>query len=145
MTVEAFSFIYEVILIQPIRAVWKGNSLSLSLVFIGIRKHYSEWKKHRPFTIFMLYRSGLFAVCSIARISSTKGLQLMIISVYKIVTNVYQCFSKPKKTSSNVLFCPKPKYIQFTVIDECRKRNIFTFKKLESENFDFGFYYLLSK
>ena len=38
---------------------------------------------------------------------------------------------------SNVLFCPQPKDIQFTVIEEERDQKIFTFKKLESENFDF--------
>ena len=32
--------------------------------------------------------------------------------------NVDQCFSKPKTTSSNVLFCPQPKDNQFTVIEE---------------------------
>ena len=51
--------------------------------------------------------------------------------------NVDQCFPKPKTTSSNVLFCPPPKDIHFTVIEEERNQKIFTFKKLESENFDF--------
>ena len=42
---------------------------------------------------------------------------------------------KPTMMSSNVLFCPQPKYLQFTVIEEERNQKIFTFKKLESENF----------
>ena len=37
-------------------------------------------------------------------------------------------------------FVHDPKYIQFTVIDEERNQEIFTFKKLESENFDFFFF-----
>ena len=51
--------------------------------------------------------------------------------------NVNQCFPKPKTTSSNVLFCPQPKDNLFTVIEEERNQKIFTFKKLESKNFDF--------
>ena len=49
----------------------------------------------------------------------------------------YICFPKPKTTSSNVLFCSQPKDNQFTVIEEERNQKTFTFKKLESENFDF--------
>ena len=37
----------------------------------------------------------------------------------------------------NVLFCPQLKDIQFTVKEEERNQKIFTFKKLESENFDY--------
>ena len=54
-----------------------------------------------------------------------------------MIRNFNQCFPKPETTSSNVLFCPQPKDIQFTVIEEERNQKIFTFKKLESENFDF--------
>ena len=43
----------------------------------------------------------------------------------------------PQTTSSNVLFCPQPKDNQFTVIEEKKNWKIFTFKKLESKNFDF--------
>lgn len=39
-------------------------------------------------------------------------------------------------TPSNVLFCPKLKSVPFTVIEEQRKLKIFTFQKLEPENFD---------
>ena len=42
-------------------------------------------------------------------------------------------------TSLNVLFCPRLKDNQFTVIEVERNQKIFTFKKLESENFDFFF------
>ena len=38
-------------------------------------------------------------------------------------------------TSSNVLFCPQPKDIQFTVKEDKRNQKIFTFKKLEPGNF----------
>ena len=55
----------------------------------------------------------------------------------KMVKNVDQCFLQPKTTSSNDLFCPQPKDIQFTVREEGRNQKIFTFKKLESVNFDF--------
>ena len=55
----------------------------------------------------------------------------------KMVENVDQCFPKPKTTSLNVLFFPQPKDIQFTVTEEERNQKIFTFKKLESENFGF--------
>ena len=48
--------------------------------------------------------------------------------------NVNQCI--PKMASSNVLFYLQPKDIQFTVIEEGRNQNIFTFKRLESENCD---------
>ena len=48
-------------------------------------------------------------------------------------------FPKPKTTSSNVLFCPQPKDNQLIVIEEERNQKIFTFKKLETENFDFFF------
>ena len=34
-------------------------------------------------------------------------------------------------------FVHNPKYIQFTVTEEERNQKVFTFKKLESENFDF--------
>ena len=40
------------------------------------------------------------------------------IKCQKMVKNVHQCFPKPKMTSSNVLFCPQLKDIQFTVIEE---------------------------
>lgn len=42
-----------------------------------------------------------------------------------------------KMTFSNVSFCPKLKYIQFTDIEEGRNRTTFTVKKLESENVAF--------
>lgn len=32
--------------------------------------------------------------------------------------NVDQCYPKAKMTTSNILFCPQPKYIQFTVTDD---------------------------
>ncbi len=50
--------------------------------------------------------------------------------------NVDHCFAKPKVTSSNILFCPQPKYIQFTVMEDKRNQKIFTFEKLKSENLD---------
>ena len=47
-----------------------------------------------------------------------------------VVINV-DCFCpKPKITSSNVLFCPQPKYIQFTVTEEHRNQKLFTFERL---------------
>lgn len=39
------------------------------------------------------------------------------------------------QSSSNALFCPQPKYIQFTVIEEEINQNTFTFKKLDSNRF----------
>ena len=39
-------------------------------------------------------------------------------------------------TSSHVFFCPQNKHIQLTIINEERNQNIFTFKKLKSENSD---------
>ena len=51
--------------------------------------------------------------------------------------NVDLCFPKPKMTSPNVLFCPQSKDNQFTVIEDERNQKIYTFKKLESEKFDF--------
>ena len=54
----------------------------------------------------------------------------------KLLKNVDQCFPKPKIISSNVLFCPQPKNNHFFVIEAERNQKIFTFKKLESENFD---------
>ena len=56
------------------------------------------------------------------------------VKVWKMVKEI--CFPKPKMTSSNVLFCPQPKNNQFTVIEEERNHKMFTFKKLESENFN---------
>ena len=50
---------------------------------------------------------------------------------------VNQCFPKPKDDVLKCLgFFPQAKD-QFTVIEEERNQKIFTFKKLESENFDF--------
>ena len=46
--------------------------------------------------------------------------------------NVDEFFPK----SSNALFCPQLNNIQFTVRDEQRNKNIFTFKKLKSEKLD---------
>lgn len=43
-------------------------------------------------------------------------------------------YPKAKKTSSNVLFCQKTKYIQITVIKEKINQKTFTFKLLKSEN-----------
>ena len=48
-----------------------------------------------------------------------------------MVKNVDQCFPNPKMMSSNLLFCPQPKDVQFTVTEEERNQKIFTFKKLE--------------
>ena len=50
--------------------------------------------------------------------------------------NADQCVPKTDMMSTNVLICPQHKDIQFTVIEERRNHKIFTFKKLESENFD---------
>ena len=50
--------------------------------------------------------------------------------------NVDQCFPKPHISSSNVLFSPQPKDIQFTVTEEERNQKMFTLKKLESENYE---------
>lgn len=47
--------------------------------------------------------------------------------------------SDSKMASSNVLFCLKPKAVQFSVTEEQRNQNISAFKKLESGNFDFCF------
>ena len=52
-----------------------------------------------------------------------------------MLKNDDQCFPKPKMTSSNVLFCPQLKDIQFTVTEESRNQKIFTFKKLELDSF----------
>ena len=41
-------------------------------------------------------------------------------------------------TSSNVLFCPQLKDIQFAITEEEINQKIFTFKELESDNFDFS-------
>ena len=38
------------------------------------------------------------------------------------------------KMSSDVLFCPQPRYSQFTGIEDKRKQNIFTLKRNESED-----------
>ena len=43
-----------------------------------------------------------------------------------------QCNPKPEMTSSNILFCPQPKDIQFTVIEEEGNQKILTVKKLEN-------------
>lgn len=51
-----------------------------------------------------------------------------------MVKNVGQCFSKVKMTSSYFLFCTQPKDTHFTVSKEERNQNIYTLKKLESEN-----------
>ena len=56
-----------------------------------------------------------------------KNVRKMLVSVSQIL----------KMTSSNVSFCPKLKYIQFTDIEEGRNRTTFTVKKLESENVAF--------
>ena len=53
----------------------------------------------------------------------------------KMSENYKKHFPKPKMTSSNVLFCPQPKNNQFSFIEEERNQKIFSFKKLESENF----------
>ena len=53
-----------------------------------------------------------------------------------MVKNVNECYLKSGETSQNVLFCPQSKCIQFTVTEERRNEEIFTFKKLKSENFD---------
>ena len=52
-------------------------------------------------------------------------------------TNIHYNKAATKTTASNVLFCPQPKDDHFNVIAEKRNQKIFTFKKLEAENFDF--------
>lgn len=42
-------------------------------------------------------------------------------------------FSKPNRTSSNVLFCLSPDFFSLQMTDEEISRKIFTVKKLESE------------
>ena len=39
----------------------------------------------------------------------------------KMVKNAVSVFQKLKMTASDVLFCPQPKYIQFTVRDKGQK------------------------
>ncbi len=58
-------------------------------------------------------------------------------NVRKMVKNVDQCFPNPKVTSSNVLFCPQTKDIQFTVTEDERNQKIFKFEKPKSENLVF--------
>ena len=50
-------------------------------------------------------------------------------------------FQKPKLMSSTNLIFQPPKDIQSTVIEEERNQNIFIFEELESENFDFLFFF----
>lgn len=45
---------------------------------------------------------------------------------------VNQCFQKHKMTFLNILFCPQPKDMNFTVIEEERNKNILMFNKLEA-------------
>lgn len=54
-----------------------------------------------------------------------------------MVENVDWSFPKSKMTSTNVLFCPQPQDIQFTIVEEKRNHKIFTFKKLVTKNLDF--------
>ena len=70
-------------------------------------------------------------VTELGRLFSYLIILSMSFFVYKMVK---KCFPKPKRTSSNVLFCPQPKNIQFTVREEERNQKMFTFKKLEEEN-----------
>ena len=46
-----------------------------------------------------------------------------------------QCLPKAKLTFPNVLSCPQPKDILFNVTEKERNQEIYTFKKLPSENF----------
>lgn len=48
---------------------------------------------------------------------------------------------KTKMTPPNVLFCPQPNDIQFTVAEQKSDQNIFTFKRLVSENLGFIFFF----
>lgn len=45
---------------------------------------------------------------------------------------VNRCFQKHKMTFLNILFCPQPKDMNFTVIEEERNKNILMFNKLEA-------------
>ncbi len=51
-------------------------------------------------------------------IFSINRLVVSSIKCQKVVKNVDHCLPKPKVTSSNVLFCPQPKDIQFTVTED---------------------------
>ena len=53
--------------------------------------------------------------------------------------NVSQCFLKPTISSYNVLFCPELKIFSLQSVKGEQNRKIFTFKKLESNNFDLYF------
>ena len=48
-----------------------------------------------------------------------------------------QCFPNPKMKSSNVLFSPKTKYIQFTIIRGVKKPENIHISEVESEHFTF--------
>ncbi len=50
-----------------------------------------------------------------------------------MVKDVFSVSPKLKVTSSNVLFCPQHKDIQFTVTEDERNQKMFTFEKLKSE------------
>ena len=53
--------------------------------------------------------------------------------------------SQSGETSPGVLFCPQPKDVKFTVIEEERDRELVTWKKLKSNHFDFYFLIKLLK
>ena len=53
-----------------------------------------------------------------------------------MVVNVDQCFPKPKMMSSNVLFSPQPKDIQFILVSRREEAREYSYK-WEEERSDF--------
>ena len=60
--------------------------------------------------------------------------RLLYVLHYKM-SAINSCSSKSKMTSSNILFYPQSSDIEFTVTEEERNQELFTFKKLNSESY----------
>ena len=110
-------------------------------VKIKVERSVEEWMKELcSFMCKNTHTWQYYALKSLWRLFLTKYYIFLQVPAYEMSENSEKRQSVFLKTQDNVLRClvlsPQPKDIQFTVTEEERNQQIFTFKKLESQNFD---------
>ena len=111
----------------------------------GLRALERKWSKMLQLDLPVLFSFGVNLTPEAAAndfkryrfisgsVSQSIASLLVVKNVRKWGKNVDQCFSKPKMQSSGDRSCPQPKHIQFTVIEEERNQNIYSFIKIVAD------------
>ena len=101
--------------------IYSINQVNINLHYLIFQWSHASWKTIDQFSIHrkLGLQLAIFIVNeSVGLFSRLIDKLFWSIKCQKMVKNVDQCLPKPKMTSSNVLFCPQLKDIQFTVIEE---------------------------